>query len=112
MCTGLVTPVDIGRLSHSCLDKALPALHRLKQEGRVDAIGLGINEWDVGYEILASADMDCVLLAGRFTLLDQTAFFSGFLDACLRRKVSVLAEGVFNSGVLAGGISLRPHACG
>src|SRR5262249_3162094 len=47
--------------------------------------------------------IDCVLLAGRYTLLDATAFTSGFLDACLRRGVSVLAGGVFNSGFLAGG---------
>ena len=103
---------DIDRFSHptnhrsvvrQILDEALPTLNRLKSEGRVDAIGLGINEWDIGYEILASSQIDCVLLAGRYTLLDATAFTSGFLDACLRRGVSVLAGGVFNSGSLAGG---------
>jgi D-threo-aldose 1-dehydrogenase len=103
---------DVDRLTHpvghrafmrQLLDESLPTLHRLKCEGRVDAIGLGINEWDVGYEILASADIDCVLLAGRYTLLDQSAFSSGFLDACARRSVGVLAGGVFNSGFLAGG---------
>jgi len=105
---------DVDRLTHALghralvkllLDEALPTLQRLKSEGRVTAIGLGINEWDVGYEILASAEIDCVLLAGRFTLLDYTAFESGFLDACLRRRVSVLAGGVFNSGFLAGGVN-------
>jgi D-threo-aldose 1-dehydrogenase len=103
---------DVDRITHTVghralvkmlLDEALPTLQRLKGEGRVTAIGLGINEWDVGYEILTSAEIDCVLLAGRFTLLDQTAFFSGFLDACARQRVSVLAGGVFNSGFLAGG---------
>jgi D-threo-aldose 1-dehydrogenase len=43
------------------------------------------------------------LLAGRFTLLDHSAFSSGFLDSCARRQVAVLAGGVFNSGFLAGG---------
>jgi D-threo-aldose 1-dehydrogenase len=85
------------------LDEALPTLQRLKKEGRTDAIGLGLNEWDAGYEILASAEVDCVLLAGRYTLLDASAFMSGFLDACARRHVAVLAGGVFNSGFLAGG---------
>jgi D-threo-aldose 1-dehydrogenase len=103
---------DVDRLTHSVehravvrrlFDEALPTMHRLKADGRVDAIGLGINQWDIGYEILASAEIDCVLLAGRHTLLDQTAFTSGFLDACHRRNVSVLAGGVFNSGLLAGG---------
>jgi D-threo-aldose 1-dehydrogenase len=103
---------DVDRRSHpdghrrvvECvLTEALPTLQRLKSEGAIDAIGLGINEWDVGYEVLASAQVDCVLLAGRYTLLDQTAFESGFLDACARRGVAVLAGGVFNSGFLAGG---------
>lgn len=102
---------DIDRSHHSghraivkqVLDEALPELHRLKADGRAKAIGLGICDWEIGYEILASADIDCVLLAGRYTLLDHTAFSSGFLDACARRRVSVLAGGVFNSGFLAGG---------
>jgi D-threo-aldose 1-dehydrogenase len=103
---------DVDRLTHryahrklvrELLREGLPALQRLKAEGAVDAIGLGINEWDIGYEIIASAEIDCVLLAGRYTLLDKTAFTSGFLDTCVRRGVSVLAGGVFNSGFLAGG---------
>jgi len=103
---------DVDRVSHprghrqlvrDLLKEGLPALQRLKAEGAVDAIGLGVNEWDIGYEILASAEIDCVLLAGRYTLLDNTAFASGFLDTCARRGVSVLAGGVFNSGFLAGG---------
>lgn len=103
---------DVDRVSHphghrqlvrDLLRDGLPTLQRLKAEGAVDAIGLGINEWDVGYEIVASGEIDCVLLAGRYTLLDHTAFASGFLDTCARRGVSVLAGGVFNSGFLAGG---------
>lgn len=103
---------DVDRLSHphghrqlvrDLLRDGLPALERMKANGTVDAIGLGINEWDIGYEIVASAEIDCVLLAGRYTLLDNTAFTSGFLDTCARRGVSVLAGGVFNSGFLAGG---------
>jgi len=103
---------DIDRLTHphghraivrQVLEEAIPMLHQLKAQGAVDAIGLGINEWDVGYEMLASAELDCVLLAGRYTLLDASAFSSGFLDACARRGVAVLAGGVFNSGFLAGG---------
>jgi len=103
---------DVDRLSHArehrelarqLLNESLPALERIKAERRVQAIGLGVCEWDIGYEILVSADIDCVLLAGRYTLLDASALTSGFLDACARRKVSVLAGGVFNSGFLAGG---------
>jgi D-threo-aldose 1-dehydrogenase len=103
---------DIDRLTHphghrslvrQVLEEAIPTMERLKAEGAVDAIGLGLNEWDVGYEVLATVQLDCVLLAGRYTLLDTTALASGFLDACARRGVAVLAGGVFNSGFLAGG---------
>jgi D-threo-aldose 1-dehydrogenase len=103
---------DIDRVTHpkghralirQILNESLPTLQELKAEGRVDAIGLGINEWDVGFEMVLGADIDCVLLAGRYTLLDQSAHTSGFLDACARRRVSVLAGGVFNGGFLAGG---------
>jgi D-threo-aldose 1-dehydrogenase len=103
---------DVDRLTHphghrtlvrQVLEEAIPTLQQLRTAGSIDAIGLGINEWDVGYEILASVRLDCVLLAGRYTLLDTTAFTSGFLDTCARRGISVLAGGVFNSGFLAGG---------
>jgi D-threo-aldose 1-dehydrogenase len=92
-------------LAKQLLDEALPTLNRIKRQGGVDAIGLGVGEWEIGYEILSSAEIDCVLLAGRYTLLDQTAATSGFLDACLRRGVAVFAAGVFSSGFLAGGSS-------
>lgn len=92
-------------LTRQLLDEALPALARIKHQGGADAIGLGINEWEVGYEILSSAEIDCVLLASRYTLLDQSAATSGFLDACRRRNVAVFAAGVFSSGFLAGGSS-------
>jgi D-threo-aldose 1-dehydrogenase len=92
-------------LSRQLLEEALPTLNRIKREGGVDAIGLGVGEYEIGYEILLSAEIDCVLLAGRYTLLDQSASTSGFLDACLRRGVAVFAAGVFNSGFLAGGSS-------
>jgi D-threo-aldose 1-dehydrogenase len=82
----------------------------MKDERRVDAVGLGVCEWDIGFEILVSANIDCVLLAGRYTLLDTSACVSGFLDACARRHVSVLAGGVFNAGFLAGGSHYDYHA--
>jgi D-threo-aldose 1-dehydrogenase len=97
-------------LVRQLLDEALPALTKMKEERRVAAVGLGVCEWDIGFEILLSADIDCVLLAGRYTLLDASAFASGFLDACARRKVSVLAGGVFNAGFLAGGSRYDYHS--
>jgi D-threo-aldose 1-dehydrogenase len=98
-------PTTHRALTRQLLDEALPTLDRIKREGGVDAIGLGVGEYEIGYEMLLSAEIDCVLLAGRYTLLDQSAATSGFLDACRRRGVAVFAAGVFNSGFLAGGSS-------
>jgi D-threo-aldose 1-dehydrogenase len=118
---GLLLLHDIDRVTHSkghralirqILHESLPALQELKAAGRVDAVGLGINEWDVGYEIVLGGEIDCVLLAGRYTLIDQSAHTSGFLDACSRRQVSVLLGGVLNAGFLAGGSHYAYHPAG
>ena len=85
------------------LNQSIPTLQLLRSEGLIGAIGLGINEWEVGYELMLAVELDAILLAGRYTLLEHGAFTSGFLDTCLRRGVSVLLGGVFNSGLLAGG---------
>ena len=82
------------------LDGALPLLTELKAHGAVGAIGLGVNEWQVCEALLEHIDVDCFLLAGRFTLLEQEALDT-FLPRCLERNVSVIIGGPFNSGVLA-----------
>ena len=79
---------------------ALPAMRRLREEGVVGAIGLGVNEWQVCRDVLAEMDVDCFLLAGRFTLLEQ-APLDALLPECLRRGVSVIVGGPYNSGILA-----------
>ena len=76
------------------------ALRRLRDEGAVGAIGLGVNEWQVCEQAMAAAEFDVFLLAGRYTLLEQTALTS-FLPECARRSVSVIIGGPFNSGGLA-----------
>ena len=102
---------DLGRVTHghdhprhlrTFLDGGYRAMAELKAQGAVAAIGMGINEWQVCEEVMAAADLDCVLLAGRYTLLEQTALAS-FLPLCDRKGVSVIAGGPFNSGVLADG---------
>lgn len=78
---------------------AYPALVRLRDEGVIGAVGLGTNHAWVGDAVLDRVDLDWLLLAGRVTLLDDSGV--PLLDRCLERGVSVLAAGVFNSGVLA-----------
>jgi len=79
---------------------ALPALSKLREQGVVRAIGLGVNEWPVCSRVMDEFDVDCFLLAGRFTLLEQEPL-DEFLPKCLERNVSVIIGGPYNSGILA-----------
>jgi D-threo-aldose 1-dehydrogenase len=81
------------------LDGAYPALAELRAEGVIGAVGAGMNQVEMLEWFLPRADLDCVLVAGRYTLLDTRAAASLFPE-CQRRGVGVLAAGVFNSGVL------------
>jgi len=101
---------DVGRLTHGdehpavlrqVLDEALPALRTVKSEGRIRWIGIGVNECEVCLELLARTQLDCILLAGRYTLLEQPALTTGLLDLCRKRGTRLIAAGVFNSGLLA-----------
>ncbi|MFI5610040.1 aldo/keto reductase [Amycolatopsis sp. NPDC051903] len=79
---------------------AYPALARLRAEGAVRRIGVGMNQAGMLTRFVAETDLDCVLVAGRYTLLDRTAA-AELLPSCAARGVEVVAGGVFNSGVLA-----------
>ena len=84
------------------LDEAAPALAELRDQGVVGAIGAGMNSADKLAWLTERADFDCVLIANRYSLLDDTAARELF-PLCVDRGISVLAGGVFSSGVLAGG---------
>jgi D-threo-aldose 1-dehydrogenase len=99
---------DLGRVTHGSehgarmrefLDGGYRAMCELREQQRVGAIGMGVNEIEVCKEILRQVDLDCLLLAGRYTLLEQDAVDS-LLPECLRRGVTVITGGPFNSGVL------------
>ena len=75
------------------------ALRDLRAEGLVQAIGAGMNNSAPLADLVRSCDLDIVLLAGRYTLLDQSSL-SDLLPACEARGTSVVIGGVFNSGVL------------
>ena len=79
---------------------ALPQMHRMREEGIVKAIGLGVNESAVCTRVMREFDPDCFLLAGRFTLLEQEPL-DEMLPLCLERQVSVIIGGPYNSGLLA-----------
>jgi D-threo-aldose 1-dehydrogenase len=88
------------------LGDAYRAVLRLKEEGLVRAIGVGMNQSALLTRFARDADFDCFLLAGRYTLLDQTAL-DDLLPVCVERTISLIIGGVFNSGIL---IDPRPGA--
>ena len=81
---------------------AYPALAALRDEGVVRAIGVGMNRSAMLTRFVERLDLDVVLCAGRYTLLDRSAL-DDLLPACERRGTSVVIGGVYNSGLLAGG---------
>lgn len=80
--------------------EGFPALAELRSQGVVGAIGVGMNQWEMPARFVRETSIDVVMLAGRYTLLEQPAARE-FLPLCVERGVSVLAAGVFNSGLLA-----------
>jgi len=80
--------------------EAYPALEKLRADGAIGAIGVGMNQAAMLTRFVTETGIDMVLVAGRYTLLDQSAA-DALLPAAKSRGVSVIAGGVFNSGLLA-----------
>jgi D-threo-aldose 1-dehydrogenase len=87
------------------MEGAYRALSELRKSGDVKAIGVGVNEADMCARFARAGDFDCMLLAGRYTLLEQGAL-DEFLPLCEQKNIGVLAGGTFNSGILASGPKL------
>ena len=79
---------------------AVPALVALREQGVVDAIGVGMNQSAMPAEFVRRHDIDLVMLAGRYTLLDQSAL-DDLLPVAADRNVGIVAAGVYNSGLLS-----------
>ena len=85
------------------MDSGFKALDELRKAGIIGAIGVGINESDTSLRFIQAGDFDCMLLAGRYTLLEQGAL-AEFLPECVKRSVSVILGGPYNSGILTGAV--------
>lgn len=102
---------DIGVMTHGAEQNAIywkqlatggyRALQELKNADVVKAIGFGVNEWEVLMDAFELGDWDIFLLAGRYTLLEQTSL-DPFLTTCIKRGASVIAGAPFNGGALMG----------
>jgi D-threo-aldose 1-dehydrogenase len=86
------------------LNEAFPALIELRDQGVIKAIGCGMNEWQMPLKFIQQFDLDIILLAGRYTLLDHSGL-AEFLPACVERDVKITIGGPYNSGILARDLS-------
>lgn len=84
----------------SAVKGAYRALDDLRSDGTIKAVSAGMNQWELLSQFMDYGDFDCFLLAGRYSLLDQSAL-TEFLPKCVEHDVSIILGGVFNSGLLA-----------
>jgi D-threo-aldose 1-dehydrogenase len=102
---------DIGSVTHGAVQAmhwaaltkggGFRALQELKAAGLIGGFGLGVNEADIVLDAMNETALDCTLLAGRHTLLEQNAL--ALLDKAEAAGMGIMIGGVFNSGILAGG---------
>lgn len=103
---------DIGAYTHGAeanaphmeafLGSGYERLVKLKEQGKIGAFGLGVNENEVCLDIMAEGKLDVILLAGRLTLLDRSAE-EKLVAKCKADNTSLVLGGVMNSGILATG---------
>ena len=84
------------------------ALADLRSQKVIRAIGLGVDDWQTCVRIIPHVDLDCCMIAGLYTLLEQTLLTELF-PICQRGNISIIAAGVFNSGILATGAKEGSH---
>ena len=89
------------------IEGAYPALDHLRKEGRIKAVGAGMNQAEMLARFAREGNFDCFLLAGRYTLIDHTGL-KELLPLCVEKGISIIIGGPYNSGVLATGA--RPGA--
>ena len=100
---------DLGRLTHGAdherhlgafLASGYRAMRDLKDAGAIDAIGIGVNEIAICLDLIERVELDVILLAGRYTLLDRSAA-DALVPECDRRGIRLIIGGPYNSGILA-----------
>ncbi len=84
------------------MEGCYPALEKLRSAGIVRAIGIGVNEIAPSLHFARETDIDCILLAGRYTLLEHAAL-DELLPLCSQKNIGIMLGGPYNSGILATG---------
>lgn len=98
---------DPDGMYNQAMDGAYKALDKLRSEGVIGAVGAGMNQSAVLTQFALNGDFDCFLLAGRYTLLDQSAL-EDLMPVAVEKGISIFAGGVFNSGLLANPYANKP----
>ncbi len=94
---------DVSHYFKLAMKGAYKALKKLKEQKLIKAIGVGLNDADMCAKFANEGDFDCILLAGRYTLIDQSAL-DEFFPIANKNNIGIILGGVFNSGILAKGI--------
>lgn len=102
---------DIGKVVHgeqhdnifkTAMDSGFKAMDKLRSEGVVKSIGLGVNEWQVCQQSMRHVDFNCFMVANCFTLLNNS-ITDDFVGDCKTKSVDLIVAAPFNSGILATG---------
>lgn len=99
-CVDILLIHDPDQHEQEALEGAYRALDRLRAEGRIGAVGAGMNQTEMLARFARRADFDCFLLAGRYTLLDHSGL-TELLPLCAAKGIAIIIGGVYNSGILA-----------
>lgn len=99
-CDPFILGADYEQHMATALKGAIPAMISLREQGVVSAVGAGLNATVALERVVSETDLDCLLVAGRYSLLDHSEART-FMEACTLRGITVIAAGVFNTGVLA-----------
>jgi D-threo-aldose 1-dehydrogenase len=92
-------PDAVGASVQDVLTGCAKALFELRDQGVIGAVGAGMNQWQMPFELAQAASFDVFLLAGRYTLLEQESL--PFMNYCAQNNIRILIGGVYNSGLLA-----------
>ena len=86
------------------MNGAYKAIQKLKEEKVIKAIGVGLNDADICAKFANEGDFDCMVLAGRYSLLEHESALNDFFPIVDKQNIGIILAGVFNSGILAKGI--------
>jgi len=102
-CDAATHGADHGRIRNQIVRETLPALRELQVAGLIHHVGLGVNDVAICLDLLGASRIDCLLLAGRYSLIDHAAL-DELLPLVARCGTRIALGGVFNSGILATGV--------